>query len=63
MFHTLGENIMEGPSSMSAASIEAAWRGSPAHWANITNGAFNYIGIGYYRDAAGRIWAVQDFGG
>jgi uncharacterized protein YkwD len=62
-FHTLGENIMQGPGSMSAGSIEAAWRGSAAHWANITNRAFNYIGIGYYRGPDGRIWAVQDFGG
>ena len=62
-YHTLGENIMVGPGSMSAASIEAAWRGSALHWANITNRAFNYIGIGYYRGPDGRIWAVQDFGG
>jgi uncharacterized protein YkwD len=62
-FHTIGENIMVGPGSMSAGSIEAAWRGSSAHWANITNGGFNYIGIGYYRGSDGRIWAVQDFGG
>jgi len=62
-YHTLGENIMVGPGSMSAGSIEASWRGSPLHWANITNRAFTYIGIGYYRSADGRIWAVQDFGG
>ena len=62
-FHTLGENIMVGPGSMSAGSIEAAWRGSALHWANITNRAFTQIGIGYYRGPDGRIWAVQDFGG
>ena len=62
-FHTLGENIVVGPGSMSAASIEAAWRASALHWANITNRAFTVIGIGYYRAPDGRIWAVQDFGG
>ena len=62
-FRTLGENIMVGPGSMSAASIEAAWKGSAPHWANITNRAFNLVGIGYFRGPDGRIWAVQDFGG
>jgi uncharacterized protein YkwD len=51
------------PSGYTPGQIEAAWRGSSAHWANITNGAFNYIGIGYFRASDGRIWAVQDFGG
>jgi uncharacterized protein YkwD len=62
-FHTLGENIIVAPSNYSAAQIEAAWRASSPHWANISNGAFNYIGIGYFRGGDGRIWAVQDFGG
>ena len=62
-FHTLGENIIVAPSTYTPGQIEAAWRGSALHWANITNGAFNYIGIGYFRGPDGRIWAVQDFGG
>ena len=62
-YRTLGENILVGPGSMSAGSIEGAWRASPPHWANITNPAFNVIGIGYVRGPDGRIWAAQEFGG
>ncbi len=62
-YYTLGENILVGPGSMSPASIEAAWRNSAPHWANISNGSFNVVGIGYTRGPDGRIWAVQEFGG
>ena len=62
-YRTLGENIIVGPGSMSANSIEGAWKSSPPHWANISSRAFNVVGIGYYRGPDGRIWAVQDFGG
>jgi uncharacterized protein YkwD len=62
-YYTLGENILVGPGSMSPASIETAWRNSPAHWANITSRSFNVVGIGIYRGPDGRIWAVQEFGG
>ena len=63
VYYTLGENILVGPGSMSPASIEAAWRGSAPHWANITSRSFNVAGIGVYRGPDGRIWAVQEFGG
>lgn len=62
-YYTLGENILVGPGSMSADSIEGAWRASAPHWANITNRSFNVVGIGYVRGPDGRIWAVQEFGG
>lgn len=62
-YYTLGENILVGPGSMTAASMEGAWRNSPPHWANITSRNFNIVGIGYFRGPDGRIWAVQDFGG
>jgi uncharacterized protein YkwD len=62
-YGTLGENILVGPGSMTAASMEGAWRASPPHWANITSTNFNIVGIGYVRGPDGRIWAVQDFGG
>jgi uncharacterized protein YkwD len=62
-FYTLGENIIVGPGDMSPASLESSWRGSPLHWANITNRSFNVVGIGYARGSDGRIWAVQEFGG
>jgi len=62
-FYTLGENILVGPGSMSAASVESAWIHSPPHYANITSRSFNVVGIGYYRGPDGRIWAAQEFGG
>jgi uncharacterized protein YkwD len=62
-YRTLGENIIVGPGSMTPGALEAAWRASPPHWANITSRAFNVVGIGYWRGPDGRIWAVQDFGG
>jgi uncharacterized protein YkwD len=60
---TMGENILVGPGSMSPQTVEADWMASAPHRANILNGAFNQIGIGYFRGPDGRIWAVQDFGG
>jgi uncharacterized protein YkwD len=62
-FHTIGENILVGPSTMTPQQMEAAWKASPPHWANITNGAFNQVGIGVFRGADGRLWAAQEFGG
>jgi uncharacterized protein YkwD len=62
-FHTLGENLLVGPGSMTADQMETAWRNSPAHWANITNPNFNVVGIGYSRSPDGRIWVCVDFGG
>jgi uncharacterized protein YkwD len=62
-YYTLGENILVGPGSMSAAAVEGAWRASAPHWANITSRSFNIVGIGYVRGPDGRIWAAQEFGG
>ena len=62
-YYTLGENILVGPASMSPDQVEAAWRASAPHWANITSRSFNVVGIGYVRGADGRLWAVQEFGG
>ena len=62
-YYTLGENILVGPGSMTPDSMEAAWMASAPHRANILSGAFNIVGIGYFRGPDGRIWAVQDFGG
>jgi uncharacterized protein YkwD len=63
VFRTLGENILVGPGNMSANSVEGAWRSSPPHWANISSRAFNLVGIGYWRDPDGRLWAAQEFAG
>ena len=46
----LAENIGADRSS-SAASIVAAWRNSPHHYATITSKDFQNLGIGYYYDA------------
>ena len=43
---TVGENILVGPSSMSAGAMETAWMNSPGHRENILNGAFSFAGIG-----------------
>ena len=63
IWRTLGENILVGPGTMSANSMEGAWKGSPPHWANISSRAFDHVGIGYFRSGDGRIWAVQEFAG
>jgi len=62
-FRTLGENILVGPSNMTPADIEASWKSSPGHWANISSRSFNVVGIGYVHGPDGRVWAVQEFGG
>jgi uncharacterized protein YkwD len=63
VFRTLGENILVGPGNMNGNSMEAAWRASPAHGANITNRAFTHVGIAYCRGGDGRLWAAQEFAG
>jgi uncharacterized protein YkwD len=62
-YYTMGENILVGPGGMAPNSVEGAWMASAPHRANILSGAFNIVGIGYYRGPDGRLWAVQDFGG
>ena len=61
-YHTLGENILVGPGSMSPNQVEGTFMSSGAHRANILSGAFNIVGVGYYRGPDGRLWVVQDFG-
>ena len=62
-YYTLGENILVGPHSIDAGSVESAWMASPPHRANIMSRSFNVVGIGWYWGPDGRLWAVQDFGG
>jgi uncharacterized protein YkwD len=61
-YHTLGENILEGPASMSANDMHTAWMNSPDHRANILSGAYSSLGIGLAY-ANGQVWATEDFGG
>ncbi|GAB2465452.1 hypothetical protein GCM10027029_29670 [Conyzicola lurida] len=44
----------------SSSSVVAAWLNSPGHRKNIMSTATD-IGIGYYKDAGGDIWLVQNF--
>jgi uncharacterized protein YkwD len=55
-----GENVGYGPD---APTIQAAYRGSPSHYANIVEPSFTSIGVGVAVDAAGRIWTAEEYGG
>jgi uncharacterized protein YkwD len=61
-YHTLGENILMGPASMSAAAMNTAWWNSPDHRANMLSPSFTSVGIGVAY-ANGQVWATEDFGG
>jgi uncharacterized protein YkwD len=61
-YATLGENLLVGPQSMGTDAMEAAWRGSPGHWANIVRGNFTSVGVGYAY-SNGKIWVAVEFGG
>jgi uncharacterized protein YkwD len=61
-FNTLGENILEGPSGLSAGDMNNAWMNSPDHRANILSGAYRWVGIGVAY-ANGQMFATEDFGG
>ncbi|MDQ3030899.1 MAG: CAP domain-containing protein [Myxococcota bacterium] len=54
----LGENIAHGYST--AAAVTAGWMGSPPHRANILDGRFGRVGVGYVA-CSGRHYWVQDF--
>jgi len=60
---TMGENIAAGQSS--PTSVVNGWMQSTGHCQNIMQGAFKYIGVGYYNAPNNRykhLW-VQNFGG
>jgi uncharacterized protein YkwD len=61
-YHTLGENILRGPYTMSAADMHVAWMNSPPHRANILSPAYSSVGIGVAY-ANGSVYATEDFGG
>jgi uncharacterized protein YkwD len=61
-YNTLGENLLVGPTTMSAESMETAWMNSPAHRANILRGSFTSAGIAS-RSSHGKVWVVVEFGG
>jgi hypothetical protein len=55
----MGENIGEGYSLTAVFNVLA---GSPAHYANMVDPAFNHTGIGVATDSSGQVWVVEDFG-
>lgn len=61
-YHTLGENILRGPASMSAWDMHIAWMNSPDHRANILSPAYSSLGVGLAY-ANGQVWATENFGG
>jgi len=54
----LGENVGEGSS---VSSLMQAFVASPAHYKNIVDPAYNYIGVGVSYDANGRMFTTHDF--
>jgi hypothetical protein len=54
----LGENVGVGNS---VNSLMTAFVNSPAHYKNITDPAFNYIGVGVSYGADGRMYTTHDF--
>lgn len=58
---TFGENIAAGQKTPEA--VTTAWMNSPGHRANIMNGSFKRLGVGYYTDPSGRPYWVQLFAG
>lgn len=59
-WQTYGENIAEGQTT--ASTVIDSWMHSSGHRANILNGNFRDIGVGFARDSAGRPYYVQVFG-
>lgn len=50
-YNTAGENIAAGYASPDAVMV--GWMNSPGHKANIMNGNFTHIGVGYYYNGSG----------
>lgn len=62
-YRTLYENIMVEPNGVGPEQLEADWMSSPPHRSSILSSSVNVVGIGVFRGADGRVWAVADFGG
>ena len=60
-WRSLGENLAEAPAGTFSTQIVNMWMGSGPHRANILNGGFNRIGVGW-ANAGGRVWVVALFG-
>lgn len=58
-YRAAGENLAYGFKTPEA--LVKAWMDSKSHRANILNPIFTYLGIGYYKNENGRIYASQLF--
>ena len=58
-----GENIALNEEAVAnvGATLMRQWMNSPPHRASILDKTYTHIGIGVYRDAAGRSYGVQNF--
>lgn len=54
-YKSAGENIAQG--QRSPQEVVQAWMDSPGHRANILNGKFTHIGVGYVK--SGNYWTQQ----
>lgn len=59
-YSSAGENIAMGQPTPQA--VVDAWMNSPGHRANILNGSFNYLGIGYVVEDGKAYWTQQFIG-
>lgn len=57
-WEVIGENVGYGGNSQ---EIFEALKASAAHYKNMVDGRFNFMGVGAYRDDAGRLWITQHF--
>lgn len=60
-YRTAGENIAKGQKTPEA--VMKGWMNSSGHRANILNGAYTHIGVGYAKDSKGNTYWVQIFKG
>ena len=56
-----GENIAMG-TNVSPEKFHDMWVNSPGHYKNLTNPAFNVMGVGYTTAANGTVYGVEVFG-
>jgi uncharacterized protein YkwD len=55
-FRRLGENILTGPCSMTAAHMHQGFVNSPSHRATLLSSGSNVVGIGVVCGSDGRVW-------
>lgn len=59
LWRAVGENIAAG--QRTPEEVVKAWMGSPGHKGNIL-GSYQHFGVGFARDARGRLWWCVIFG-